>query len=323
MTRWLLALLAALLFAPATRAVDEADLLPIDQAFALSARATDRGRIEFTWQIAEGYYLYRHRMGAQVADASFTANPLELPAGDAYTDEFFGDVETYRQQVTAVLTGTAAKGASAVTVKVKYQGCADIGICYPPHTQTLTVALPPADPGSESALVPPAASGGLFGAPAGGGAALPEAQAFGVEAIVAAPDQLLLRFTPAPGYYLYRDRTTITLEADGASAGTPAWPPAQAHRDEHFGEVQVFFEPIDVPLPLLRTRAEAMPATVVVAFQGCQTDGICYPPMVRRIELQLPAGAATDAAPRETPPARASTSLWLALLLALGGGMVL
>ncbi|HEX5693936.1 MAG TPA: protein-disulfide reductase DsbD domain-containing protein, partial [Arenimonas sp.] len=61
MTRWLLAVLAALFLAPAVQAVDESDLLPIDEAFALSATAPERGRIEFTWKVAEGYYLYRHR----------------------------------------------------------------------------------------------------------------------------------------------------------------------------------------------------------------------------------------------------------------------
>src|SRR5688572_2514696 len=42
----------ALAPAPAVAAVDESDLLPIDEAFALQARATGRGRIEFTWTIA-------------------------------------------------------------------------------------------------------------------------------------------------------------------------------------------------------------------------------------------------------------------------------
>jgi thiol:disulfide interchange protein DsbD len=327
MTRWLLALAAALLLSPAAQAVDEADLLPIDQAFALSAKANDRGRLEFTWQIADGYYLYRHRMGAE-PQAGFTASaPLALPPGTAYTDEFFGDVETYRGTVTGTLDGTAS--ADTVQVKVKYQGCADIGICYPPHTQLLTVALPAAGAARSGALIP-----GL-GAPRGntlpGGTAgasdalpLPEAEAFRFEAIVGSPDELLLRFTPAPGYYLYRDRTELSLEAGGARAGGIAWPASQPHVDEHFGEVQVFFDQVDATLPLVRTDAGAMPATLTVTFQGCQEDGICYPPMTRTVALQLPAGGtvAADAA-RETPPARAAISLGLALLLALGGGVIL
>ena len=66
--------------------------------------------------------------------------------------------------------------------------------------------------------------------------------------------------------------------------------------------------------------------TVRTTFQGCQTDGICYPPMTRTATVTLPAGegaAAPADAPRETPPARAPTALWLALLLALGGGVIL
>jgi len=328
MTRWLLAFLAAILLAPTVQAVDESELLPIDEAFALSARATDRGRIEFHWEIAPGYYLYRHRTGVELAEGGFKANPLELPEGEAYTDEFFGDVETYRHQLTAVLTGAAADDATALRFRVKYQGCADIGVCYPPHTKTLTVTLPGANP--------LAALGGARGLDLLGGAGpvrapglpLPEAQAFRFEAIAGGPDRLLLRFNPAPGYYLYRDRNSVEIEADGVTAGAIQWPPSQSHRDEHFGDVQVYFDPVDAVLPLQRTNTSATVVTVRATFQGCQTDGICYPPMTRTATVTLPAGAASaDApatdAPRETPPARAATALWLALLLALGGGVIL
>ncbi|MBW8367697.1 MAG: cytochrome C biogenesis protein, partial [Arenimonas sp.] len=327
MTRWLLALAAALLLSPAAQALDEADLLPIDEAFALTAKANDRGRLEFTWQIADGYYLYKHRMGAEPQAGFTAAGPLVLPTGTAYTDEFFGDVETYRGSVTATLDGSAS--ADTTQVKVKYQGCADVGICYPPHTQLLTIALP-------AGAAAPAASVITFDAPRGGnllgdavapgasaGLPLPEAQAFGFEAIVDTPDRLLLRFTPAPGYYLYRDNTTLALDAAGARAGAIAWPASKSHFDEHFGDVQVYFDQVDVPLPLLRSDPGAMPATLTITFQGCQEEGICYPPMTRTVALQLPAGGtvATDA--RETPPRRTATPLWLALLLALGGGVIL
>ena len=355
MTRWLLALVAALLLAPTARAVDEADLLPIDEAFALTAKAGDDGAVVFHWRIADGYYLYRHRMGAEASDGAYVASgPLQLPDGIAYTDEFFGDVQTYRGDVTGTLPGAPAAGARSASFRVKYQGCADVGICYPPHTREITVALParPAglDLGAPSGAADPlaAALGGQAitdPAIAAGGLPLPEAQAFRFDAIAEAPDRLLLRFEPAPGYYLYRDRTTIMLEAPGLSAGAPQWPPSQPHQDEHFGDVQVYFDPVEVPLPLRRATDQAVTATLRVSFQGCQDNGICYPPMTREVVLPVPAGPVAAAVAPDSPPtgdagteppapdragaetpsaARAGgPSLWLALLLALGGGVIL
>ncbi|MFP5373707.1 MAG: protein-disulfide reductase DsbD N-terminal domain-containing protein, partial [Gammaproteobacteria bacterium] len=121
-------LLAAALGPGPALAVDPDDLLPVDQAFPLSVSAPSADRIQVRWRVAEGYYLYRHRMGAEPADAGFVASgPLRLPAGKRYTDEFFGEVETYRQQVTGTLPGRAADGARTATIRVKFQGCADIG----------------------------------------------------------------------------------------------------------------------------------------------------------------------------------------------------
>ena len=123
----LAALLSALSLSPARAAIDVDDLLPIDEAFALQAQATERGRIEFTWDIADGYYLYRHRMAVQPVDASFKSNPLELPSGEKYTDEFFGEVETYRDAVTAVLTGAAASARRASSHRA-LPGLRDVGV---------------------------------------------------------------------------------------------------------------------------------------------------------------------------------------------------
>lgn len=319
MLRFVAALLATLLFAPPVLAVDESDLLPIDQAFALTARATAPDRVEFHWQIAEGYYLYRQRMGVQPAGGSFTVNLLDFPDGDRHTDEFFGEVETYRDEVQLVLTGNAPVGANTATFEVKYQGCADLGVCYPPHRQTLTVALPAAT--ATHALDIAAAPGndplGLAATPT----ALPEAQAFQFEAIVDKPARLLLRFTPAPGYYLYKDKTRFVIEgsAPDVTIGEVLWPQAEPYRDEHFGETEVYFQPVEVPLQLLRKQGKATRITLATTFQGCQTDGICYPPMTRRVELDLPAGGKTDA-PDAAPD---GVSLWLALVLAMGGGLIL
>ncbi len=383
----LLALLAFAVPAMPAFAVSEADLLPVDQAFALTASAPSRDRIEVQWKVADGYYLYRHRTDVQVEGADFRAGKLQLPKGKAYRDEFFGDVETYHQDLTGLLVGEAAPGAESVTLKVKYQGCADAGICYPPQTRKLVVKLPAAK--AVAGLSGPLGStnaGGLprFGqsasAPSGAVEALPlpQEQAFAFEAIAYDGNQLLLRFTPAPGYYLYRDRTTMKLEgAKHVALGSPRWPKGQSHRDEHFGEVVVYFDQAEVPVPLRRSFSEAADATLKVTFQGCQKDGICYPPMTRTVKLAIPKGEVTSVTdlsaadgntiptprgqetaasepspsrggarpvldtglagdgvaanevPRTTPPADVlrkasqSTSVWLALLLALAGGLVL
>ncbi|WP_032973291.1 protein-disulfide reductase DsbD N-terminal domain-containing protein, partial [Stenotrophomonas maltophilia] len=98
--------------------------------------------------------------------------------------------------------------------------------------------------------------------------------AFGFDAIASDGNPLLLRFSPAPGYYLYRDRTSLKLEGSaGVLADKPRWPAAQSHRDEHFGDVSVYFNQVEVPLPLRRSVADAVDSTLVVTFQGCQTDG--------------------------------------------------
>ncbi|WP_056306742.1 MULTISPECIES: protein-disulfide reductase DsbD [unclassified Lysobacter] len=296
-------------------AIDESDLLPVDQAFVLSADAAAPDRIGLRWKIADGYYLYKHRISVK-ADPAFAAQALQLPKGDKHKDEFFGEVETYRSALSATLPGRA--GAGRVSLQVKYQGCADAGICYPPQTRNLVVNLPAAAAASsDEPLVafgnaanrsaPPLSGGLLGGAPAAAAGAdalpLPPEQAFGFEAIPGDGNTLLLRFTPARGYYLYRDKTSFKLDAAatkaGIALGAPQWPRGSAHRDEHFGQVTVFFDQIDVPLPLRRTREDAAKLVLTANFMGCQTDGICYPPMTRKIAIDLPRGKltpATDAA---------------------------
>ena len=352
-----IAAMAISLFAlPSARAVDESQLLPVDQAFALSARAVSRERVEFDWTIAKGYYLYRERMGASAADAAFKFNPLQLPEGIHKHDPFFGEVQIYHDHVTAILTGAASSDANAADFIVKYQGCADAGVCYPPQKRTVHVVFPTATSGAaagadtSSTIALSAQSANPLAAfgprantnPSGTDALpLPPEHAFEFGVLVDTPNRLLARFIPAKGYYLYRDK--ISFAIDGANstvqAGQPQWPTAKQIHDEHFGDVAVYFEEADVPLPLLRQSTAAQHIRLNVTMQGCQLDGICYAPMQRTVELDLPAGgtvassaqldAAANAA-KSRPPivvrdadAASHVGLLVALLLALGGGLIL
>ena len=69
--------------------IDESELLPVDEAFRVEARAVSRGWIEFDFRIAPGYYLYRERLKIQPADTSFKSNPLHTPPGEFKDDPNF------------------------------------------------------------------------------------------------------------------------------------------------------------------------------------------------------------------------------------------
>ncbi|MDO4708735.1 MAG: protein-disulfide reductase DsbD [Pseudomonadota bacterium] len=278
---------------------DPGELPPVDTVFKPTASAASRELIEVRWQIAPGYYLYRHRTQVEPL-GGFAAGALQIPAGEKHHDEFFGDVETYRNELKVSLPGSASASAERIALRIKYQGCADIGLCYPPQTRTVNVRLPaatqPAVADAGFAALGQSLGGGQ-GAGLnilGGGKAqpLPPEQAFRMEAIADGGSRLLLRATPARGYYLYRDKISLRLEnAPGIRLGKPALPSARDHHDEHFGAVKAYFDEAEIPIPLQRSGAgsQAQEITLHIGWQGCQQDGICYEPMRKSFRLALPA----------------------------------
>ena len=136
---------------------NEDQFLPVDQAFVFSATADGGGQVLLDWQIAPGYYLYRHRVSVKTATAGFGLGEIAMPSGKKKTDEFFGDVEVYYDALSATVPVTRPADASTFEIAVSYQGCADAGLCYPPVTKTVAIELPP--PGTPSrADAPPMVS---------------------------------------------------------------------------------------------------------------------------------------------------------------------
>jgi thiol:disulfide interchange protein DsbD len=315
------------------------DLLPVTEAYKLSADAATPGVLKLHWTIAPDYYLYRGRMKFKGADG-VTLGEAQLPDGEKHHDEYLGDVETYHHGIDASIPYTAAAGTTRLKLSVQYQGCHEVDpkICYPPHTEQLdlplstggTVATAAGAVSLDAALSrlgsdKPAATAGATGAP------LPAEQAFRFEALAQSPHQLLLRWTMPPGYYLYRDQTTLKLEDAAGLSLKPAWPAGTAHHDEHYGDVTVYFDQVELPVAVEGDLAGRKQLTVEASFQGCQDDGLCYPLMTRSVNLDLGSGTiatgqTTGTAP-ELPPAASpvplQVSLVAALLLALGGGLIL
>lgn len=302
------ALLASLLLAPGVAAaqIDPSDLLPVEQAFALEAEALDADTVGLTWTVADGYYLYRHAFGVDAGSASVGIGELRVTDGQRYEDEFFGEVEVYRGRASIDVPLVARPASGPVELIVKYQGCADLGVCYPPHRQTVSVELPAgaATGGTSSGPLPDAApaSGGLqamlsdFGSTGeqltGRSDPLPPDQAFRVETIALGPDRLLARFTTHPDYYLYRDTIEFDPDAPGVMLGAPEFPDAVAINDEYFGDTFVYYGEVEIPVGLSRPPGPALDLPLEVRFQGCQIDGICYPPMSRTLQVDVPAAPA-------------------------------
>jgi thiol:disulfide interchange protein DsbD len=146
----ILLLLAALLPGAALAA----EPLEPEAAYRMSARVVDDHTLEATWKIADGYYMYRDKFRFAVEPDSVKLGPAQTPAGKMKHDDIFGQVEIYRDQVKILLPITAgAVPGSTVTLKTTSQGCADMGICYPPLTQRATLTLVSAStPGGAAGL---------------------------------------------------------------------------------------------------------------------------------------------------------------------------
>jgi thiol:disulfide interchange protein DsbD len=347
----LLALFGLLLFGlflgcGAASAQDADDgLLPVTEAYKLSTDTSTPGVLKLHWTIAPDYYLYRGRMKFTGGEG-VSLGEAQLPDGAKHHDEFLGDVETYHQGVDATVPYTVAPGTQRLKLAVRYQGCHEVEpkICYPPHTEQLDLALPGAGAGTAAADAAPTSLGAALGqlgaagqnAPAAGmdAAALPPEQAYRFEALARAPGQLLLRWTMPKGYYLYRDQTVLRLKnADGLKLGQPQWPAGTLKQDPHFGKVTVYFDQVELPVAVEGALGERKQLELEASFQGCQDGGLCYPLMTRAVNVDLAGGSiatgtATAGPAPEMPPAGATrgaldVSLWSALLLALGGGLVL
>jgi thioredoxin:protein disulfide reductase len=115
-----------------------AEVLAPEAAFKPTARFVDARSVELRYTIAPGYYLYRNKFSF-AADAKNIAK-AEFPVGEMKQDPFFGRVEIYRDSVTIRLP--INQGAQGTLIEATSQGCADVGICYPPITQRLRPTKP-------------------------------------------------------------------------------------------------------------------------------------------------------------------------------------
>ena len=145
------ALLLALLAGPAAGGLfdrfgsaSRERILDAEQAFQVTINSLDGSTVEARWTIAPGYYLYRDKFQLQIIDsADIHIAELDIPAGQPKDDPYFGQQQVFHDEAT--LTARLRRDSpnqQTLRFKASYQGCAEVGVCYPPLTQTLAITLP-------------------------------------------------------------------------------------------------------------------------------------------------------------------------------------
>ena len=315
---------------------DDEPLAP-ELAFVPQIESVTDEAISVSFEITDSYYLYRDKtsftakdvQSGQVSDSgsgtigdnsSSPAVSLDLPTfGDAQIieDDFFGAQAIFRDSTLISIPYTAGAQAEGFALAVKFQGCADIGLCYPPTTVMLDVDLPPREEPTQAAnqaaklsnLVnspsSPSLTGNtetntadplatLLGGDANEPELLPPELAFLPQITHASTQAIAVNWHIEEGYYLYRDKLKLSLEhAGNTESGRTLVSVGQDQYDDFFGNVMV-----------LRHRASSVlqagelsnagfdtsalkNAQLKIEYQGCADIGVCFPPAVASLPVSL------------------------------------
>lgn len=110
---------------------DEPQFLKVDEAFIMDFAQQDN-ELVVNWTIADGYYLYQKQFKTVTKNASI-GQPKYSPVPTQIEDEFFGISNVFFNQVD--VTYPIIESVNDGVVKIRFQGCAEAGLCYPPTTK--------------------------------------------------------------------------------------------------------------------------------------------------------------------------------------------
>jgi thiol:disulfide interchange protein DsbD len=131
----------------------EPEFLPPEQAFKVRVTVRDAHTLAAEFVPAQGYYLYRDKIRFILPEgAPVSVAEVALPAGERKDDPNFGVTEVYHVPVRArVALARTDSAEQPIALEVRYQGCADQGLCYPPEKKVFNLLLAAAEPGAAPA----------------------------------------------------------------------------------------------------------------------------------------------------------------------------
>jgi thiol:disulfide interchange protein DsbD len=117
-------------------------VLPVEEAFRLTALFEGDSILLLSWNIAPDHYLYREQF--QFLDGNGRTVAAQFPAASTLTDEYFGETSVYfgDLQLRFPLSALPQTPEGEYLLTLTYQGCAKDRYCYPPTRKDLRLTLP-------------------------------------------------------------------------------------------------------------------------------------------------------------------------------------
>ena len=116
-------------------------------------------------------------------------------------------------------------------------------------------------------------------------------------------DKALVKFEIADGYYMYSER--LKLSSPDATLGEPNIPEGKEKDDPYLGLTQVHYNFLEASIPIKQSNGDF---TLIVDYQGCAEDRLCYPPTTTEVALNHTTGASMSSQGAEDTPPPASTN---------------
>lgn len=120
---------------------EQAEFLDPEEAFIISAKVESENVVRVHWQIAEGYYLYQDKFNFLFHGDHIVITDIKLSEGKLKHDPDFGSVWVNYHDVDAQLTLQRKTKDTSTELLVKYQGCKEDVLCYPPISKILPLEL--------------------------------------------------------------------------------------------------------------------------------------------------------------------------------------
>jgi thiol:disulfide interchange protein DsbD len=327
------------------------EILTVDDAFRFEANVFNN-TIELSWDIAEGYYLYKNKIKI-TTDFKTELGEANFPKGKIKNDFTFGKVEIYRGKVWVTVPIVNSENKQ-FKLQISYQGCADIGICYPPVRKKINLTI---DNFKKPKTLTDKTfdffnnisnktfkmSSGLLAESSNSEDILSPEQAFVLTITKLDGSTLLASWDIQPSYYLYRNK--FFLDIKGAEFAEINFPKGKIKDDDYFGKVQIHRGLLEVKLPLKNIKNKNL--ELIVNYQGCADAGVCYPPQKTTTKVNFNTGEMILLSPNVTKPKIKTTTskptlktktlseqdsivavlensnFWVILLLFLGFGLLL